>query len=231
MVHDDMLLPSSRVCDSHARILLTGDQALIRAALRLLISADGMSIAGECSNDPDAIRAAMQGVDLVVMDLDLDTHGSTRPENLGPLLGAAKGCPVLIVTRGGDGRGITAALQHGALGVVLKSHPADVLMRAIRAVLAGEVWLERSMVTRFFRAERTPMRDPHIVPERLTRRESQVVELVSLGLPNKKIAERLSITENTVRHHLTSIFDKLAVTNRHELMRYTWSAGPHDHPV
>lgn len=224
-MHEGVPAPHPRVCEARARILLTGDQTLIRTALRLLISAGGMTIAGECGNDPGAIRFAMDGVDLVVMDLDLDLH-LIRPGKLGPLLGATKGCPLLIVTGAGDGRGITAALQHGALGVVLKNRPADVLLRAIRAVLAGEVWLERSMVTSFFRAEKTESRDPCVVPERLTRRESEVVELISLGLPNKKIAERLSITENTVRHHLTSIFDKLEVTNRVELMRYTWNAAP-----
>lgn len=223
-MHEGVLIPQSRVCAASARILLTGDQTLIRTGLRLLIHEGGMTIAGECCNDPDAIRSAMHGVDLVVMDLDLDPH-RLRPAKLGPLLGAAKGCPLLVVTGAGDDRGITAALQHGALGVVLKDRPADVLLRAIRAVLAGEVWLERSMVTSFFRTGQTAPGERYVVPERLTRRESEVVELVSLGLANKKIAERLCIAETTVRHHLTSIFDKLEVTNRGELMRYTWARG------
>jgi DNA-binding NarL/FixJ family response regulator len=227
-MRDDILLPylHPRVCETARRVLLTGDHSLIRTALGLLISANGMTVVGECSNDPAAVRAFGHMVDLVILDVDLDTHGWTRPEKLGPLLGAAKGLPVLIVTRGGDSRGISAALQHGALGVVLKNRPPQILMRAIRAVLAGEVWLERSMVTSFFYEETTAPRGPSVMPERLTRRETQVVELVSLGLPNKQIAARLSIAENTVRHHLTSIFDKLAVTNRAQLMRYTLDAGP-----
>lgn len=225
-MYEDMPFPYPRVYETAARILLTGDQTLIRTALGLLLSANAMTVIGECSNDPAAVRAFMHTVDLVVMDLDLDMHGSTRTDKLGPLLGAAKGIPVLIVTRGGDSRGISAALQHGALGVVLKNRPAEVLVRAIRAVLAGEVWLERSMVMHFFRDETTVPRDRSVMPERLTPREAQVVELVSLGLPNKQVAERLSIAENTVRHHLTSIFDKLAVTNRVQLMRYTLDAGP-----
>ena len=222
-MHENKLLPPSRA--SAARILLTGDQVLMRTALGMLISTQDLTVVGECFNDPEAIRAWMQDVDLVVMDLDLDTQASIRPEKLGPLLGAAKGLPVLIVTRGGEGRGISAALQYGALGVVLKDRPAEVLMRAIRAVLAGEVWLERSMVTSFFRGERPVADDRPVMPERLTPREAQIVELVSLGLPNKQIAERLAIAENTVRHHLTSIFDKLAVENRVQLMRYTWDGG------
>jgi DNA-binding NarL/FixJ family response regulator len=221
-MHENRLLPHSRA--SVARILLTGDQVLMRTALGSLISTQDLTVVGECSNDPDAIRASMQDVDLVIMDLDLDTQ-ATRPEKLGRLLRAAEGFPVLVVTRGGAGRGISAALQHGALGVVLKDRPAEVLMRAIRAVLAGEVWLERSMVSSFFRRERPVPVERPVTPERLTPREAQIVELVSLGLPNKQIAERLSIAENTVRHHLTSIFDKLAVENRVQLMRYTWDGG------
>ena len=225
-MHEDVVPPYRPVRETAARILVTGDQALIRAALRLLVSTHDMAAIDECSNEPDAIRAHAPAVDVLVMDFDLDTQESTRPEKLGPLLGAAQGLPVLILTRGGDSRGVSAALQHGALGVVLKSRSPEVLMRAIRAVLVGEVWIERSMITNFFRDETSVPLDRSVMPERLTRREAQVVELVSLGLPNKQIAERLSIAENTVRHHLTSIFDKLAVTNRVQLMRYTWRNDP-----
>lgn len=224
-MRDDILLPYPSVRERPARVLLTSDQALIRTALSLLLSANGMSVAGECSNDAAAIRELTVHADLVVIDLDLDSHIATRPETLGPLLGATAGLPVVILTRGADSRGISAALHHGALGVVLKNRPAEVLMRAIRSVMAGEVWLERSMVASFFVDDTLGPRNRSVLPERLTPRETQVVELVSLGLANKQIAERLAIAENTVRHHLTSIFDKLAVTNRVQLMRYTLDAS------
>lgn len=216
----DPLLHAAPVYDGPARILLTGDQALIRSALRLLIASSGMTVVGECSNQPDAVRAAMTAVDLVVMDLDLDATWLSRTEMLGQLLAAPKGSPVVIVTKTDNGPGISFALQNGAFGVVLKNRPADVLIRAIRTVLAGEVWLERSKVNHAFAKS-----ELFVVPQRLTRRESQVVELIRLGLQNKKIAERLSITETTVRHHLTSIFEKLDVTNRLELMHYTYKTG------
>jgi len=199
---------------------MSGDYPLTRSALGLLLSNGGLTIAAECSNQPDALRRALAGgIDLVVMDLDLDATRLTRMEKLVQLLGAANGCPVLLVTRSEDPHTIVTALRKGAAGVVRASNPPDILLRAARAVLAGGAWFERSTFTSVFRA--VPVREDSVV-ERLTRREMQIVELVSQGLQNKKIAERLSITDTTVRHHLTSIFEKLSVTNRMELMRYAY---------
>lgn len=202
------------------RVLMSGDYPLTRSALALLLSHGGLTVAGECCNQPDALRRAIaSGMDLVVMDLDLDATRITRMEKLVQLLNAASGCPVLIVTRSEDPHTIVTALRKGAAGVVRASNPPDVFLRAARAVLAGGAWFERSTVASVFRS--MPAREPSI-GERLTPREMQIVELVSQGLQNKKIAERLSITDTTVRHHLTSIFEKLSVTNRMELMRYTY---------
>ncbi|MBV9493703.1 MAG: response regulator transcription factor [Acidobacteria bacterium] len=153
------------------------------------------------------------------MDLDLDTTRLTRMERLDLLLAAASPCPVLIVTSNEDPSALGVAMRQGAAGVVLKNRPADVFLRAIRAVLAGGAWMERSAVASMFPIEAPDRR------EALTRREREIVQLVSEGLQNKVIAERLSITHTTVRHHLTSIFDKLSVTNRLELMRYAYDEG------
>jgi DNA-binding NarL/FixJ family response regulator len=204
-----------------ARILLSGDQPLMRTALSLLISRGGLNVAEECVNQPEALRRAAGAVDIVVMDLDLDPGSLARMEKL---LAAVNGRPVLIVTQHDHSTVTVAAMRKGAAGVVLKSHSADVLLRAIRVVLAGGVWVERSTVASVFHPARA--HDDALVPRRLTRREAEIVDLVSQGLQNKKIAERLSITDTTVRHHLTSIFEKLSVTNRMELMRFAYD-GQH----
>ncbi len=206
--------------DPRSRVLICGDEPLMRTALGLLISSAGWTVAGECLNQPEALRGLVRGVDLVVTDLDLHTGRLARMEKLEQLLAAANACPVLIVTRHGPPDGIGAAMSKGAAGVVLKSRPADVFLRAIRAVLAGGAWLERSTIASVFHP--AAVHDDALVGGRLTRRELQIVELVTQGLQNKKIAERLSITDTTVRHHLTSIFEKLSVTNRLELMRYAY---------
>jgi DNA-binding NarL/FixJ family response regulator len=214
----DQIRGSGDEWKSFARTVLSGDQPLMRTALGALLSAEGLVVAGECPNHPEALRRAIgAGVDLVIVDLDLPPGGTAPLEQL---LAAAKGCPLLLVTGTDDPRAIAAALQRGVVGVVLKSSPAEVLKRAIRAILAGGSWIDRSTMASLFRP--APKDDPMLHVERLTPRERQIVELIALGLQNKKIAARLSITETTVRHHLTSIFDKLAVTNRMELMRYAY---------
>jgi two-component system, NarL family, nitrate/nitrite response regulator NarL len=202
-----------------ARVLVSGDHPLISTALGLVIAGGGFTILDPCSNQPEALRRAAGSADVIVMDLDLDAGRLTRMEKLEQLLIAVNGRPVLIVTRSDDPAAVVAALRNGAAGVVLKSRPADVLLRAIRAVLAGGAWVERTTVAGVFPPA---VHDDALVSGKLTRRELQIVELVSQGLQNKKIAERLSITHTTVRHHLTSIFEKLAITNRMELMRYAF---------
>ncbi|HET8772983.1 MAG TPA: response regulator transcription factor [Thermoanaerobaculia bacterium] len=209
-----------------ARVLLSGDQPLMRNALGLLISCGGLTVAEECVNRPDALRHRASGADVVVMDLDLDPGRLTRMELL---LDAAKVRPVLIVTHHDHPAAIAAAMRKGAAGVVLKSRSADTFLRAIRVVLAGGTWLERSTVASVFHP--ASAHDAALVPTRLTRREMEVVQLVTEGLQNKKIAERLSITDTTVRHHLTSIFEKLSVTNRMELMRYAYDDQRASHIV
>lgn len=203
-----------------ARVLLSGDHPMIRSGLGLLLAGDGIVVAGECFNRPDALRRGLSAeADLVLMDFDLDAGTPSSAAPLDALLAAAGSCPVLILTRSADPGAVSLALYKGVAGVVLKSRPAEVLFRAVRAVLADGVFLERTTVAGVFRPAPPRAETP---PPKLTRRETEIVELVSLGLQNKKIAERLSIRETTVRHHLTSIFDKLALTNRMELMRYAY---------
>ncbi len=207
------------------RILVTGDRPLIRTALSLLISSsENLAVTGECANEPDAVGAAVAArPDVVVMDFDLDARASAVPQRLAQVIRSAHGCPVLIVTAHEDPQAITCALQHGVLGIVAKTRNAEVLLRAIRGIAAGETWLEPSIVAHILQKD-APARDTeHSLPGgKLTRRETEIVDLVSLGLQNKKIAERLCISETTVRHHLTSIYDKLSVTNRLELMHHTY---------
>lgn len=211
-----------------ARILICGDHPVICTALRRLIDAEpGMTVIGECSNQCCSLSEEVAArPDLILMDLDLDTRCSGALEQLGELLGAANGAPILILTARVDARSLQCALQHGASGVVMKQRPAWVLVRAIHTVLSGEMWLERATMAGMFRAELPPSAVAHekgmAEPDKLTRREWEIIELIRLGLQNKRIAERLFISETTVRHHFTSIFDKLGVANRCELMSYVF---------
>jgi DNA-binding NarL/FixJ family response regulator len=117
-------------------------------------------------------------------------------------------------------------VRLGALGVVRKDQAASVLLKAIERVHAGEAWLDRTMVARVLSDLARPA-EPPSNPEAaaiasLTDRECQVIQLICEGLQNKLIADRLAISEATVRHHLTSIFSKLRLNSRLELVIYAY---------
>ena len=137
----------------------------------------------------------------------------------------AKNARVLVLTglRGSESQ--RRAMLAGAMGVVLKDHAAEVLIKAIHKVHQGEVWLDRltmgSVLDEMTQA-------PEIDPERakiasLTDREREVIALIAEGLKNKEIGKRLFISETTVTHHLSSIFSKLEVTDRLELVIYAFA--------
>ena len=208
------------------RVLVTGEYPLVRTALARLIATDpGLSVAGECANHADALAEAMSdgGADVVVIDVDRDGR-VISVETMAALFATARPRPVLVLTAHDDQQWLSTILREGALGIVLKHRTADVLIRGIRAVLAGEAWIEPSMLSLMFGGAARPPRDAQLL-DALTPREREIVALVSLGLKNKKIAERLFISDTTVRHHLTSIFNKLSVTSRLELMRYAYSTA------
>jgi DNA-binding NarL/FixJ family response regulator len=115
------------------------------------------------------------------------------------------------------------------MGIVLKQQAADLLLKAIKKVHAGEVWIDRSMMSSVLsdvRSERHDEADPEAGKiASLTPREREVIALVSEGLKNKLIGERLFISETTVTHHLSSIFSKLEVSDRLELIIYAFRHG------
>jgi DNA-binding NarL/FixJ family response regulator len=116
------------------------------------------------------------------------------------------------------------------MGLVLKEKAAEVLLQAIEKVRAGEVWLDGAMIASVLR-EMTHTREAQPVNPKsarlalLTEREREVIALVGQGLRNKQVAERLFISETTVRHHLTAIFAKLEVADRLELVIYAYRHG------
>jgi DNA-binding NarL/FixJ family response regulator len=133
---------------------------------------------------------------------------------------------VLVLTGVRDKELHRQALQLGAMGIVLKDHAAEILIEAIEKVRAGEVWLDRSMLVALLGTSARGDADPERVKiQMLTDREREIICLLAEGLRNKQIGERLFISEITVRHHLTSIFNKLAVSDRVELLIYAYRNG------
>ena len=122
------------------------------------------------------------------------------------------------------------AVRLGAKGLVLKDTPIEVLTKAIEKVYAGEVWLDRTttatVLEELSRKKDAQQLDPEEVKiDALTQREREVINAVGEGLKNKQIGERLFISDVTVRHHLTSVYGKLGVTDRLELVIYAYRHG------
>jgi two-component system, NarL family, nitrate/nitrite response regulator NarL len=221
------------------RVLLVDDHAVVRSGLRMLVeSRSGLKVAGEAANRAEALAVAKREQPDVIL-LDLDMNNDNGLNFLPQLLATAERARVLILTGVRDPDAYSQAIRLGASGLLLKEKAADVLIKAIEKVHAGEVWFDRSMIgnvltemsradgTRSMSSRLTEMsRDPEAAKiATLTEREREVSALIGEGLKNKQIASRLFISETTVRHHLTSIFDKLGVSDRLELIIYTFQHG------
>lgn len=217
--------------NSHAhvalKVLVVGDYSLLLAGVGTLLNNQAdMKVLALTGERREALElAAHESPDLILLDLDLANEDVT---NLLPeLREAAKNARVLVLTSVTDPEAHRRVVQLGAMGVVLKHQTPEVLFKALRKVHAGEVWLERtSMGNVLHEMTRKKAPDPHD-PEApkirsLTDREHQVIALIAEGLKNKQIAERLFISETTVTHHLSSIFSKLDVSDRLELVIYAF---------
>jgi DNA-binding NarL/FixJ family response regulator len=184
---------------------------------------------GEAANCTDALAAAAgKQPDIILLDLDLGEESGL--DCLPELLTVTSGARVLVLTGVRDSQLHRRAVHLGALGVVLKEKAAEVLLLAIAKVQAGEVWLEGTMIASVLGDLTRPREVQSSNPKManiasLTGREREVIALIGQGLRNRQIAERLFISETTVRHHLTSIFAKLGVADRLELVIYAYRHG------
>ena len=209
------------------RIMIIDDHAVIRSGLRMLLEHDQtMSVVAMAGNRAEALNlAARERPDIIILDLILgEDDGLTfLPE----LCETSPTSRVVVLTGVRDPDSHRLAIRRGAMGIVLKEHAADLLLRAIQKVHEGEVWIDRSMIGSVIQELNRP---GEVDPEKakiasLTDREREVITLVGEGLKNKQIAERLFITETTVTHHLSSVFSKLEVSDRLELIIYAFRHG------
>jgi len=182
-----------------------------------------MKVIGVAGNRSEALAlAASEQPDIINLDILLGNEDGLTflPE----LQEVATDTHVLVLTGLRSSESQRRAMLAGAMGVVLKEHAAEVLIKAINKVHEGEVWLDRSLMGSVL-DEMT--QTPEIDPEKakiasLTDREREVIALIAEGLKNKQIGLRLFISETTVTHHLSSIFSKLGVSDRLELIIYAF---------
>jgi DNA-binding NarL/FixJ family response regulator len=208
-------------------IMIVDDHVVIRSGLRMLIEHDQqMKVVAMAGNREEALeRAVSETPDVIILDLLLGDEDALTflPE----LCEASPKSRVLILTGVQNPDSHRRAIRRGAMGIVLKEHAAEQLLKAIKKVHEGEVWIERSMVGSMIQElSRPAMVDPEVVKiESLTEREREVIALVGEGLKNKQVGERLFISETTVTHHLSSVFSKLEVSDRLELIIYAFRHG------
>jgi two-component system, NarL family, nitrate/nitrite response regulator NarL len=207
------------------RIMIVDDQLMVRAGLGRLLEDAGMEVVAMVDNRVEAIDfAAREKPDVILLELDLD--GEDGLGLIPELRKATRNARVLILTGLRNHKGQQRAVELGAVGVVFKNQAAEVLIKAIQKVYAGEVWLDRATIGDLFTEMTRKNLDGRGTDENrkesLTEREHQVVSLIAEGLKNKQIAQRLFISETTVTHHLSSIFSKLEVSDRLELVIYAF---------
>lgn len=208
------------------RLLLVSRHTLIRTALvRLVADYPHLQAVGDVGSRLQALPlAAEQRPDVILFEPHPDTD--LWLDAIGPLLAA--GGPqarVLLLTGMTDPELYRQALRQGARGILDLDHPPETLLRAIAHVYDGDVWMDRRLVADLVTSVTGASGTERARIESLTPREREVVRLVSEGLKNKPIAERLSIADVTVRHHLTSIFGKLEVADRLSLVVFAFRHG------
>ena len=199
------------------RLLLIDDHVLFRESLgRLLESEADFEIAGQCGSGAEALEFLVRDpVDLVLLDFNLPDGPGTSFIQLARQ--TSYGGKILIVTGEMDLEASSEALQLGASGIFLKHNPASSLLRAIRVTIAGDVWLDPKVVE--FLAMRAPRLPEHGLMIALNERERTVLDMLLEGLTNKRIADRLSITEGAVKSTLQTLFEKTNVRSRAQLVR------------
>ena len=188
------------------RVLAVDDHPMVRAGLRaMLAGAAGIEVVAEASSAAEAVAAARaHQPDVVLMDLRMPGGDGVHATAL--VLKERPGCRVVIVTTFDNEADIVRALEAGASGYVLKDAARDELVRAIRAAADGETALAPSVAAKLV----TRM----LSPAALSRREIEVLDLVSVGRTNAEIGRTLLISEATVKTHLMRAFGKLGVSDR-----------------
>ncbi|HET7441369.1 MAG TPA: response regulator transcription factor [Terriglobales bacterium] len=205
------------------RIVIADDHPIFRDGLRRLLEAEAdLKVVGEACDGSEAVKLARQlKPDILLLDLAMPRQPgleALRELSSGQGAGSVR---VILLTAAAEKNQIVEALQLGARGVVLKDSATQLLLKSIHTVMSGEYWVGRESVSNLVQYLRTLVQSSGEEARQkkfgLTPRELEVVSAVVAGYSNKEIAEHFKISEDTVKHHLSNIFDKLGVSTRLEL--------------
>ena len=206
------------------RILIADDHAIVREGLRSLIATEpGMELLGEASDGIQAVdKARALQPDVILLDMMMP-----REDGLGAINDIIKENPnarILVLTSFAEDEKVFPAIKAGALGYLLKDSSPQELLQAIRNVYHGEASLHPTIARKLMRELNQPATLPPTT-DPLTEREVEVLRLVAQGLSNDEVAEKLVVSERTVRTHVSHILDKLHLANRTQMALYAVREG------
>lgn len=211
------------------KVMIVDDHSLVRQGLCQLISLENdLVVAGEAQNGNDVLdKVADLKPDVVLMDLNLP--GKNGIELTGELKIKFPDIHVLALTIDNDQNHVSKIIKAGALGYVLKDIDPDTLYEAIRTVAKGDAFIQPCLLTKLLHEFRQLMNEEktNTLPEDfgLTQRELEIVSYIASGNSNKDIAEKLFISEKTVKNHVSSILKKMALEDRTQVAVYAYRKG------
>jgi two-component system, NarL family, nitrate/nitrite response regulator NarL len=223
--------PKARERLKKIRILIADDHPIFRDGLRKLLSLEeDFQVIGEAEDGKEAVEMVQKLTpDILLLDLKMpNLSGIGALEALGDKNKTTK---VIVLTASEDEAAVVQAMRMGTAGIVLKQTATELLIKSIRKVYDGEIWLDSRMTTAVMKefSAPAPVREP--IKTVLSAREREVVGLVCQGFRNKEIAEKMFISEQTVKNHLHNIFDKLGVSDRLELALFAIHKKLHEPPA
>lgn len=207
------------------RLLIVDNQAIVRkGTIALLAQLDGITVVGEATNGQEAIdKAALLNPDVILMDLAMpEVDGIAAIQRISATQPKVR---ILALTSFATDDKVFPAIKAGALGYLLKDAEPEDLVAAIHQVYRGEPSLSPDIARKLLREIRQPAPHTQAIPDPLTNRELEVLALVAKGLDNQVIANRLTVTEVTVRTHISHILEKLHLANRVQAALYALRTG------
>jgi two-component system, NarL family, response regulator LiaR len=197
------------------KVIICDDQSIVRDGLEMLLKLEpDIDVIGTAEDGAAAVDMVTQkSPDLVLMDIKMPVMNGVEATRQ-----IITKCPlvkVLVLTTYDDEEWVSAAIQAGASGYLLKDTPRDQIIRAIRGTMAGKAYVDPSVAGKLLRKAYSHQTQPAaLLTNKLTEREVEVLRLLAKALSNKDIADRLFLSEGTVRNHVSAILSKLGVADR-----------------